>query len=678
MLMRYYIFLSIIMVFFIFSFSSLAFAEPPSKVENLSYFINPSGLMVVDWLEPLTLGSSDDIIYNIIISDVYGDIVNVIDTSSTTYNMRGFDYDLSQYYEIEVIAVNGDNLISSDVIIINEDNIPSLQNNVVTLNEINEVDISFDNFTNLITVEWDFGDSNPVWQSCNLKTDVEFALNEKKNKVSFNGVNYDSIENGSISIIVSRNNILSEVSCKGSLIFDLDYFGINYDEFAVYSSFFNVVKSEYLDTYDDRLWRDSDYIQIAEAQYQYWSDDPSWEESCLWYDDAYAHLKPKLNSYDNVEFEKTLIVTNVYGLENSLSLTKEGCIEEIKNALANIDTETINTETINTETIKKSGGGDGNKHLTAPSFGMSLSNPNQKFVEGGYGHNDLPFDITDNWHTDFERIEINVDEPINIKIKGIFPNGMKGIGWMLVPEVGASDKAEVEIITYTNYSDEIEGIETYQGEHKIIDFDKIEYNYYTESCGFVNSVCHVVEMNNIIFLEKPFSEVIGLYAVDNQRRSTITYLNEGYGVNGESLNDPLTIFAHGKLFSEKDKFLKIWYDEEGVDYEKNDYDSFKRLTPHDPILCDDKALDEINVWQRLNCNYPDYIDEQKIEALKILKITCPTCLESAFFDFKDSFSYDINEKINKLDNPETLKNMKAEEIKALVILKKIMSPSDVS
>ncbi len=260
-----------------------------------------------------------------------------------------------------------------------------------------------------------------------------------------------------------------------------------------------------------------------------------------------------------------------------------------------------------TDTKKSNGSGD-NKHLTAPTFGADLSNPSRMLVEGGYTHNDTPYDITDNWHTPFEKVDIQVGEPFDVKIKGKFANGMKGMGWGLVPQVGAFHKAEIKIFAYTNYSDEIEEIEIIQKDYNIIDADSLIFDYYQEPCGYVSSTCDVLHISNMTLLEIPFFEKVAIYGIDDKKRTHITYLNEGYNITGESLNPPKTLYTFGKIFTEIDKFNPIWTDEQGIQYEKNSYNSMKRITPHPDYVCSDPPLDQIKGgYGRENCHFRELV-----------------------------------------------------------------------
>jgi hypothetical protein len=314
---------------------------------------------------------------------------------------------------------------------------------------------------------------------------------------------------------------------------------------------------------------------------------------------------------------------------------------------------------------EKSGSGDGNKHKTRPSFGLS-HNTFRAEVECGYQHQEVCYDITNNWHTDFEKVEIKVGVPQEIIIKGKFINGIKAIGWGLVPEVGKYHKAEVKIQVYINYSDEIEEVDTYQ-KHNIIDMDSIIYEYYQEPCGYIDSICDVVKMSNVIFMVEPVFEKIAIHGIDKQNRSHLTFLNEGYDIFGESLNEPLishVVVSNGGAFYPQDRGVveltmtsyknNQWQDVFGHMWEYDYANKIFRIIDVVPVPTKEPDV----MWQamtRINSNFADMIIYEQQRAVLIYDA-------SQYVRYLNPIvEMEIPVKINKLDDPIVLEEMRLAE-----------------
>ena len=75
-------------------------------------------------------------------------------------------------------------------------------------------------------------------------------------------------------------------------------------------------------------------------------------------------------------------------------------------------------------------------------------------------------------------------------------------------------------------------------------------------------------------------------------------------MNGESQNQPDTITTNGKIYTEVDKFINLWEDEDNIKYTKNSFDSFfKNLAgggPTPPIaVTSDEAFNALLVGSPL-------------------------------------------------------------------------------
>ena len=69
----------------------------------------------------------------------------------------------------------------------------------------------------------------------------------------------------------------------------------------------------------------------------------------------------------------------------------------------------------------------------------------------------------------------------------------------------------------------------------------------------------------------------------------------------------MNLLLFGEIFTEVDKFNHIWADEQRIQYEKNSYNSMKRITPHPDYVCSDPPLDTVNVPTRANCHFREQL-----------------------------------------------------------------------
>ncbi len=273
---------------------------------------------------------------------------------------------------------------------------------------------------------------------------------------------------------------------------------------------------------------------------------------------------------------------------------------------------------------------------TKPTFGISHTTDKQ-IVECGFSWDNTCYDITDNWHTPFEKIDVTLGTQYNMTAKAYFQTSPLFMEFALVSEVGKFSKSETKIEVffdgYPNYNNyynidddttiSIKSITVIQKDN-IIDESLLSATISKVSCGYVTSDCYELSINDIMFREVPFFEKIGILAVDTDRRSQTTYLNEGFEIDGISLNPAKTdtIVQHSKRgtfpITQLDKLENLWSDEDGIIYTHNDANSWIRLTPYSMEQRDDP---DNTVMSRTHSGFAELIQQEKLKAQKLFSET---------------------------------------------------------
>ena len=269
---------------------------------------------------------------------------------------------------------------------------------------------------------------------------------------------------------------------------------------------------------------------------------------------------------------------------------------------------------------KKSNGSSAKSYLNKPTFGLSHAT-GQRLVEDGFTANDNSFTITDNWHTEFEKQTIHVGEVNTFSAKSYSSFGLQWIEFMFgIPEVGKSHEAEAVVEVWLDRNGDVDNIQVNQKDNLIDSttlFVVAEMTKCTSNSGKKN--CNLITIS-ASFNEAPLNDVFALQGVDFTRRNHITYLNEGFSVQGESLNEPKTVMVASKEkgvglveLTLLDKRNNIWFDDSGVKYYKNTFGSFLQESPE--FVERDDPL--VNVITRQNSNFEKIIEYEVNRAGKI-------------------------------------------------------------
>ena len=312
--------------------------------------------------------------------------------------------------------------------------------------------------------------------------------------------------------------------------------------------------------------------------------------------------------------------------------------------------------------VEDSSGSSANKHLQRPTFGLSHDNTNQQLIQNGFTVNGKSFDITDNWHTDFERQTIMVGEKNTLSAKSYAPYGLQSIEFMFgIPEVGQAHKAEAAVEVWLTRTLEVEEVKVVQKDN-LINEGSVAASAKMVSCtnSDTNNNCYSIEIS-ASFNEAPIHDVFALKGMDFTRRVHTTYLNDGFEITGESLNPPKTETAAlpgggqsgiTQLMTQTDKKNDLWVDESGYYWTKNSYDTWIQTTPPDFQRHQD---DVNNVMTRLNSNF-DLI--KQYESKRATKSFDSGLIQN---EISESFSYEYPERMgNILDDPQIQEKMKQE------------------
>ena len=235
----------------------------------------------------------------------------------------------------------------------------------------------------------------------------------------------------------------------------------------------------------------------------------------------------------------------------------------------------------NTSVDSKSG--ESNEHLTRPTFGVS-HDTFDSIIDNGFQFNTEQFPITDNHHTDFSEQTINIGEINSFSATVYADKGLKIQEFLFgIPDVGHAHLAELGVeVWYEN--GEITKVKAVQ-KSNVIDVDSIVAIHEKAKCQEqdVEANCDTTNIS-MVFRETLADKIMAIKAIDNKNRYQITYLNEGIGVTGESLNPMNTMLISSNtksggqvLITQIAKYSPYWITHDGRLFEKNSFDSFKQI-----------------------------------------------------------------------------------------------------
>jgi len=256
------------------------------------------------------------------------------------------------------------------------------------------------------------------------------------------------------------------------------------------------------------------------------------------------------------------------------------------------------------------GGSSDSKWKTKPTFGKSYQTSVQ-IVTDGFGYDGYVKTITDNYHTPFDLYAMSTGDTHSFSAKGYFSNGiMMQVFCFGVPSVGQASDAESCVEVHYDYSSNIVSTNVVQDTDVIT---LISAGHSKIACGAGNTMCDSTDIS-VIFNEPLKSKVIMIQGIDLKRRSTDTYLNEGFDVNGKQFTELPSVliplpekFVENKCkFCETDsprgllkvtqsaKYSDIWVSSSGRQFERNDSGSFTEINKSVIRLQDTGSIMERN------------------------------------------------------------------------------------
>ena len=225
-----------------------------------------------------------------------------------------------------------------------------------------------------------------------------------------------------------------------------------------------------------------------------------------------------------------------------------------------------------------------NDSTTKPTFGLSHEN-NRKIVDKGFSFNNKTFSITDNFHTPFPEQPVTIGEINTFEAKVLSEHGLKVQEFIFgIPQKGDAHLGEIAIEVWYDVFGEVQKVNVVQ-KSNVIDADTIVVKHEKANCTSRDSEqsCDATQIS-MVFLEPLEDKVMAIKAIDNLNRYQITYLNDGFGIEGDSLNPMETIMIPSSVRNEgliqltqTEKYSPNWMAEDGRLFERNDFGSFKQI-----------------------------------------------------------------------------------------------------
>ena len=308
------------------------------------------------------------------------------------------------------------------------------------------------------------------------------------------------------------------------------------------------------------------------------------------------------------------------------------------------------------------GGGSARDYRTKPTFGLDHQT-DFVLVEGGFTANGKVFDITDNFHTDFERQAILVGQTNTFSAKAYAEHVLNSVEFMFgVPKVGLAHMAEASIEVTIDRDLNITNIRVVQNDN-LIDPDSASVMMAQCKSSVTVKKCYYVTVS-AKFNEAPLNDVFALKGTDFDSHTHLTHLNEGFTVFGDSLNPATTLMIAANVKGgdglmqviQIDKRNDIWIDESGNEYERNSFDTFVKTTA-ERLVRDDPM---VKVMTRYNSNFETMKQNELDKATAIFD---SSLIQN---ELPDSFRILDGERTSKLQDPEVqlklfIERMRAEE-----------------
>jgi len=249
-----------------------------------------------------------------------------------------------------------------------------------------------------------------------------------------------------------------------------------------------------------------------------------------------------------------------------------------------------------------------NESLSGPTFGLNHENT---------------FTITNNFHTPFTELQVNIGQVNSFEAKVYAENGMKVQEFLFgIPNVGEAHLAELGIEVWYDFFGEMQDIKIFQ-KSNVIDIDSINATHQKTKCLSSNSKqnCNVTKVS-MIFLEPLRDKVMAIKAIDYNNKYQITYLNEGFDVSGESLYPNTMMISSPERdeglipLTQTEKYSSHWIAEDGRIFEKNNFGSLKQIN-----ISFEKVQDTGEPRTRLHSGFGGKIADEQMRATDVFEAT---------------------------------------------------------
>jgi len=309
-----------------------------------------------------------------------------------------------------------------------------------------------------------------------------------------------------------------------------------------------------------------------------------------------------------------------------------------------------------------SNGGD-NQWDKRPTFGVSHEDLQSQIVENGFSFNGEYFTVTDNYHTDFaeQSVEIGAINTFSATVytdKGLwiqeFLFGVPGVGEGHLAELGVEvwyDNGEIDEVKVVQNSD-------------VIDADTVSVSHEMTKClpTDAEARCNTTTVS-MTFLEPLIDKVMIIGAIDNDRRSERTSLNEGFDISGESLNPmlanmiPSTVRYEGLIkVTQVEKYSPYWVTDDNRMFEMNSFGSFKQINQSF-----ERFQDTGSAFTRMHSGFGGIIAYEQNRALDIFDAT------SLVSELPPSFAYIFPEAHERITEEMRQEMLVQEEIAKQVL-----------
>jgi len=289
---------------------------------------------------------------------------------------------------------------------------------------------------------------------------------------------------------------------------------------------------------------------------------------------------------------------------------------------------------------KKKNGGDNNWD-TRPTFGVNHEDRKAQIVENGFRFNNEQFTITDNFWTPFEEREIEIGTTNTFAAKVYADKGLWIQEFLFgIPVVGEGHLAELNVEVWYDRDGNIDDVKVVQ-KSDVIDAETISVSHEKAKCLPIDSepICDTTTVS-MTFLEPLKDKVMAIGAIDWERRSERTNLNEGFGISGESLNPmaskmiPSNIRNEGLLqVTQVAKYSPYWVADNGRVFEMNSFGSFIEINQKF-----ERFQDSGNAFTRIHSGFGQIVDYEKNRATQVFDAT------KLISELPNSFGYHIEMK----------------------------------